>query len=399
MSDHFSYLYDDNESDFFQKQANAVADEALPRADEIVKTASPVSREAYSLEKMASRLEQDLFIVKTAGDSGFNMGAQSRASSYMTKFAERMDIEEDVAEVVFDRFMAGAIEHDLGIVRDELYKLADDESRPWVDSEIAAAGIDLVEAAQMEKAACVAGIAKAIRASKGLGAAARVKAVASAPRRSVREWRAGRAGAKRSKANVRLQKAQKKLETMKTRATAATVKAGKLPAGLRRDVGPGVAGRTKRRVDKATAKVQKRESQLEKAKIKHIDRKDIAQGKAPRSKQAPVETKPTTGTKQTDDITRKKTEQTAKDKSVQDDLKETTKTPKNSKNQAAESDAPGGAGGDATLGSSYKKMRDGGWGSLSGAEKQKLINAGLAGVVGHRVVMGQGAVTGGKGII
>lgn len=44
-------------------------------------------------------------------------------------------------------------------------------------------------------------------------------------------------------------------------------------------------------------------------------------------------------------------------------------------------------------------MRDTGWGSLSGDEKQKLINAGLAGVVGHRVVMGKGALTGGEGII
>jgi hypothetical protein len=53
----------------------------------------------------------------------------------------------------------------------------------------------------------------------------------------------------------------------------------------------------------------------------------------------------------------------------------------------------------ATLKSSWTKLRDGGWKSLDGAEKQKLINAGLATVVGGRVILGKGILTGGEGII
>jgi hypothetical protein len=52
-----------------------------------------------------------------------------------------------------------------------------------------------------------------------------------------------------------------------------------------------------------------------------------------------------------------------------------------------------------TLKGSWEKMRDGGWKSLSGEEKQKLINAGVATVVGGRVITGHGILTGGEGII
>jgi hypothetical protein len=409
MSDHFSYLYDEDNADFFQKEACASADAQLPRADEIVKTAAPASYDAYSMEKIASRIDQDIFIIKTAGEAGINMGAQARADGYLHNLFNEQEFEPEFAAAIFDKVAGEAISHDLEVARADLYKIADEQYHPWIDSEIAAVGMELATAAQLDKeAGLFSSVGKALKGgftkTKGMGFKARARGVGSAPSRGFKNWRADRAGIKRTRATERLGKAQKKLETIKAKATAASLKASKLPAGLRRSVNPGIEARGAKRIAKGESRVAKRQAKADKAVAKHKDKKDIAQGKPARSTTKPdVEAKPSSTTQQTNDIKTRKEKQTAKDKEVADDLK--NKNDKAGKpdadgkpNSAAAENAAGDAA-DVTLGSAYTKMRDKGWGAMSGAEKQKLINAGLAGVVGHRVVMGKGVLTGGDGIV
>lgn len=301
MSDHFSYLYKDNEAAFFQKEACDAADKVIPRANEIVKTASQASRDAYTLEKVASRIDQDIFIIKTAGESGFNFGAQRRALGYMNNLLERVDMDPETAEEIFDKVAAEAISHDLDVVRAELYKMAGEEHHPWIDSQIASAGIDLVKAAELEKEALnpfklmkgTFGAAKTgLKATKGLGGMARVKAVTSAPGRAWRTARVEGAAASKLKAGEKLLKAKGKLSAAEAAAAAAASKLKKLPLGLQSSVGPGIAKRTGRAVEKATSKVEQRSAKLDSASSKLKDRRAIERGKTPPSQAAAGQTSP-----------------------------------------------------------------------------------------------------------
>jgi len=418
MTNHFSYLYEDDEKDFFQDLAKEAAEAELPRANvPVVKTASAKSSNVNGFEKVASRLENDLFIVKTAGPSGICLGAVRRGLGHFDNIINQVDMDAEQAAELFDKVAAETIQHDLEIARAELYKLGGEEYSEWIDDEIRGAGLELVKAAELDKEALL-GLARTFRAAKtgleatkGLGFAARTKSVMGAPRRAWNARRVEVANAARDTAKVRLGKAEKQLEGVQAKAVAEQKKLSRLPAGLRAQVGPGITARSERAVQKATGQVEKRTGQLEKARTKHIDRKDIQQGKAPRSKQPKVEaepTKPAAGTapepsaaaQQRDKLQRnQEMSEVERQRSAEQAGNAAKGTEAGGKGESRAAASEGAAGEGATLKGSYEKMRDQGWGSLSGAEKQKLINAGLATVVGHRVILGKGLVTGGEGLI
>jgi hypothetical protein len=401
MTDHFAYLYNDDEQEFFQKIACDIADEGTPSAaTPMVKTAS--SPEVMTFEKVASRFDQDMFIIKTAGPSGFNLGAIRRGMAHFDFTVENVDMEDDQVVEMFDKIAAETIQHDLEVCRQALYKLGGEEYKEWVDAEIAAAGLELVKAASMDKEALIGlmraarGIKGALKATKGLGFATRAKAVARAPGQAWKGWRAERAVAKSGKAAKRLAKAEGKLEGLRAREVARIEKAHAIKdpairAGVTKDVGESAAAK----LQKARANVEKHQAKMQKATGR-------AEAATARAEGRPVpQTQPSSPQQALDQKTsRTQTQTELERKRGATEAEKATKTPETKPAPAdkAELAAAEGAEG-VTLKGSYTKMRDQGWGALSGAEKQKLINAGLAGVVGHRVLTGHGVLTGGEGIV
>ena len=169
MTDHFAYLYNDDEQDFFQKIACDIADEGIPSASEpMVKQASNAEPEVYSFEKVASRLDNDLFILKTAGECGIGVGMSKRASVYVDHILDECPMAPEEFEAWFDKVASTAIETDLSAAREELYKLAgsDVHLRGAVDDEIAFVGFHMAKLAQMEKEAIGAALRALFAAGK-----------------------------------------------------------------------------------------------------------------------------------------------------------------------------------------------------------------------------------------
>jgi len=303
---------------------------------------------------------------------------------------------------MFDKIAAETIQHDLEVCRQELYKLGGEEYREWVDAEIAAAGLELVKTAAMDKEALIGimralrGMGGALKATKGLGAATRAKAVLRAPGQAWHGWRAERAVAKSGKAAKRLAKAESKLKGVQQAQVARFQQAHKIkdPA-----VRSGVMGDVKAQ---SAAKIQKAKAKVEKAQAKVQTTGQRAEAATARAEGRPVPPTQKPATKQQSlDQKNRETQTDLERQRGASDAERAAKEPPGTKPAPAanpELAAAEGAEG-ITLKGSYTKMRDQGWGALSGAEKQKLINAGLAGVVGHRVLTGHGVLTGGEGIV
>lgn len=398
MTDHFAYLLEDETADFFQKEACIIADSQMST---MTKTASrEASRESYSFEKISSRVDGDLFMLKTAGPCGIAMGMSKRASSYFDHILDESNLDADEIDVIFDKIASESISVDLSAAREELYKLAggDSELLAAIDEEIGFVGFNMAKLATIEKEAIIA-------AAKALMAAGRssTKALAGRGVRAVKKGvRAAPSVAKKG-ITAPLRAAAKASRSIASKARQARLGlAERRLKGIGRGLKSGFAVK-----GTAGSKAFRKSLQESRGKeLAHVGKlmKNPKYQAAATTKRTAV--KATTANRKAGQITQsqKRQSQTATRtkkgltaakgaaKAPAKTPQPATKTPQTPTKTVAE-------GAKVKLGDAAKKMRDQGWGSLSGDEKQKLINAGLAGVVGHRVVMGKGAVTGGEGIV
>lgn len=111
MSKHFSYLVDDESADFFQKTAFQEAGVAPARAapPEMSKQAAFTSE----FEKVASRLDRDIGIIKSAGQCGLNGGMVKRAAAYLDAVASNSNLSADEFGEIFEKVAGEAIQTDL----------------------------------------------------------------------------------------------------------------------------------------------------------------------------------------------------------------------------------------------------------------------------------------------
>jgi hypothetical protein len=141
MNKHFDYLMKDESEDFFQKVAfrEAGIAPARPAPHEMAKQASAMS----SFEKVASRLDRDMGILKQAGAYGRNFGMYKRAGAYMEVILTNANLSPEEFGAVFDKVAASAIETDLQQCWDEISPGCPDSHLGWLESEFAKIGFNL----------------------------------------------------------------------------------------------------------------------------------------------------------------------------------------------------------------------------------------------------------------
>lgn len=400
MSKHFNYLLDDESADFFQKFACDAAESEMPKATDIVKEAAAPMPALEGFEKVAARVDLDISILKEAGETGFSLGMVKRASLYIEKVLDEHPMSEEQFSPWFDKIAAAAIEADLATVRADLEKLADGEYQDFINAEIAAAGIDLVMAANFEKEAIAPliraarllpkALSRGAKGAKGLGFRARLDAVKAAPGRAMRGARAEQAAIQRAKAQSRLTKAEGKFQAAKAKHVPMLQAAARLPGATRQAVMPGVksraaagVGKAKGKLDKATRKVNEAEKRLTQAR------------EATKGPRAPTKDVPAIGKATSQPSAKGSTPRDAVQKSPTKALEEA--------GSAATKKSPPPIPEDAKKPPGFmevaQKAMGKGWGSLTPKERIKMIQSGAGAAVGYRALTGHGALTGGEGIV
>jgi hypothetical protein len=182
MNKHFSYLLDEPAQDFFMKAAGDAAERiygisaADPAPMEKKASAPPKS----SFEKVASRLDRDLGILKTAGSCGWDLGMCKRADAYVDVLLSNCHLSPDEFGELFDKIAAESIQTDLEAAYRQSCSGLEAELHPMVERHLAKLGYDLAGIAMMEKEAfagrLIAGAGKMLgkwRGGRGMGYAAR----------------------------------------------------------------------------------------------------------------------------------------------------------------------------------------------------------------------------------
>jgi len=455
MNKHFAYLTQHDDADFFQKVANEQAEASRPMASQtLMKTAMENMLEGATFEKVAARLDRDIGILKIAGPCGMSMGMQKRAGAYIDQLLEQCEMTEEEFSHVFDKVAGEAIYADLVAASGHLADGLDPSHIPWLRGEMAKIGRDLTEHALMEKEAFLGALIRAggaaIKGIAGGGArrAAAGVAGATAPARMGAKMLAAdakaaiggqvakaRIGAKMlgqdAKALAGKIKAPFTAEGRIARGKASLAKTQAAAAKLR-ELGAAKPGMIADARQSAAASLDKSVVK-QKAKVDGLVAKSTAPAKAPESPKAPSSTR-AGGSAPAEAPAARAAAAKAGNPGAADAAAKAGKRPAGAAAPKAKAENPfanlttgkpkrgdgldvtdpgmgksspaAGAGlnaasttGNATFKGSWEKFRDGGWKSLSGAEKQKLINAGAVAVVGGRVVTGQGMITGGDGII
>lgn len=365
VSDHFSYLTE-TDFEFFQKTACEKVDEE--------RGLKKVARATFDV-----RVERDLHIIKTAGVCGLSFGAVERADAYIDRLLRTPDDLPEHFPETFDKIAATAIEADLGAAREQLYKLADEDLQPMADADLALIGLDLVDAYQMEKEALL-GIMRAGRAArkgfaatKGLGVGARLRSVASAPRRAFESWKTERGVAK-------VRKAQQKAGVAATRLQKAQAIAD--PA-VRAQAVSGAQKTLKGR--QATLQSQRQALKEHQVGMHRSRQKTLGTKPAPTSMAAQRPAAP---------VPKPEKPAVVKDKKKKKGADE----PANSSAAGAADDAAEGGWGSDVM-DAISAARNRGIGALTPAQRSRLLEAGAATLVGGRLVLGQGLVTGGEGLV
>jgi hypothetical protein len=173
MNKHFSYLLEDDAGDFFQKtscqQAERVDKVRVPRPEPEVfqKQAS----EESGFEKVANRLSSDLYIIKTAGVCGMDLGMSKRACAYVDRVMADVEMTEEEFDFFFDKVAAESILIDIEAARNQIGELVDFDkvAMQTIDYELAFVGYQMSKLAEMEKEAFLAG-AKALLSAGRAGA-------------------------------------------------------------------------------------------------------------------------------------------------------------------------------------------------------------------------------------
>jgi hypothetical protein len=451
VKDHFSYLLTDESNDFFQKIAVEEATSSIRATTQVtgsmVKKAAAGSVSAF--EKVASRLDRDLGMLKHAGACGVNAGMQKRANAYMNVLVSETELTCEEYGQIFDKVASEAIEVDLAAARDQLCADQPAEFHYLVDEVLLKIGHELVELALMEKEAgklsflkklvgkvapvvtgggnVRAGLAGAGKMLAGKGGRVlqeaghkiqKAKHWAGTPVRKLQKWREGRI----TSAPTKLQAKIDKLTPMA------------VPGTAKGDVATGMKGSFEKQKVKAEAKrrsfLDKKEKKLDagwddgvkttatpggqrsaptatgEKKIQQSeqsrqtgasDAAAAAQPKAPKAPEAPKgpgESGPIPISSHPNHPSNKGTGTDGpapKVKAEPDAGSSMTNIP---------ASPPGGAEGKSEgFMSSWKKLSEGGWKGLNPAEKGTLIRGGVTAAMVGRAVTGHGVVTGGEGLI
>ena len=384
MNKHFAYLVDDNDSEFFQKLACDEAERSITVPATTPQLEVEKIAAATEMQKVAARADLDIQIIKTAGQSGFNFGTISRSLDYIDGLIYKDRLDDENAGDLFDKVAASAIDHDLSIVHSHLLKLAGEEFRPWVDQVVAAAGADLVKAAAMDKEALI-GVVRALKAAhgafkatKGLGAATRIKAAVKAPGQSFKKWRTQAAVAKRGKAASKLRRAVGKAE-MARGAQEAKIRAAKgiKDTAVRRSVLPGVEAKAQSTAAKKGAKISKAQEGMAGRQAKLEKRQAIEAGGKP------AETVGARAQKQTAEVSKTKNIAAEGGRS-----QAATKAGQAAKKKETTIDKDKLEGAEATYGGSLAKLRDKGWKNLSPDERNKVLQAGAGAYIAKETLTG-----------
>ena len=440
MSQHFDYLLDDASRTFFQKVAEERA--AVPgRRDRAGSAAAarPTEKTASArsaIEKLAGEIETDLYILRSAGPIGCNLGMTKRALAHLGRLADdpRIVAHPGVVPDLFDKVAAAAVDADLEAATAQLCALAPAGDQGRVRAELAKIARELVVgmvAAQQEitKVAAglgLAGLGRAGRIAETLrGAESAARGVAGAAEgglaRLGRQWRA------RSALNARSQVSQIGKEIEGTRAARQGIEASRgqmKPQQFAQEVG----------ANKAVAAGQ--QQQYARAQAAYAGRRGAAVAKspaagavqaptaaAPRSAGAPTPTPatprptptptaappprtsapaPSTASSARSEAERKFSKVTGgKFDAAKPAKGPQAPQPTPPKESGAEADAgarspegeenEGGSAMDA-----LKKLHTSGWSSLKPHEKNKLITGGVGIVGAHRLLTGRDLISGDK---
>jgi len=432
MNKHFAYLIQHDDADFFQKVANEQAEARRPIASQsIMKTAMQNLLEGATFEKIASRLDRDIGILKSAGESGMNCGMQKRAAAYMSQLNEQCELSGKQYAQIFDKVAGAAILGDMQAAYDHISDSIDPSLHPWLKNEIQKVGFDLSRQAAMEKKAItLPGVGELLSGEIKAGlSGARAIRLGSAEAAAI-----AKATARETAAAARVAKGGEKLKAIEETALEAEANRLKGLKPTKGSVGEAFRGSqlAKNMKAQADAPAQLSKLQAEAARLKAFKPDPGHQAAFHASQTAKNDAaiaalspkpKPATPPKAVAPKPPKapKVDTAAPKADAVKAEADAARAAKPAEAPAAESPAPkekptkaegdvvdeaegglnakGGDAGDVTLKGSWGKFRDGGWKSLSGDEKQKLINAGAVAIVGGRVVTGHGIVTGGQGII
>jgi len=170
MSKHFSYLVDDESGTFFQKVAAQEAGIAPARAapPEMEKQASFASE----FEKVASRLDQHMGIIKAAGQCGLNGGMEKRAGAYLDALLNKTSLSPGEFSDIFDKVAAEAIQVDLEAAYAQACSNLPVEYHGEAEQILMKCGSELVKLSQIEKEAIAAFLGRVGKwVSKGRGVA------------------------------------------------------------------------------------------------------------------------------------------------------------------------------------------------------------------------------------
>lgn len=409
MNKHFAYLFEDDQNEFFQKAAEEEAQSVVAKAMAITK--APIGlleKQANSpFEKLASRIDQDLYILKTAGSCGTNLGMIKRAEAYVDRLFLNDDrvFTEDEFDILFDKIATAAILADIESAKEELKKEAAPELHRVIDREVNTIGQDLVRFSHMEKEAfgaaarAIGGLVSKVgpraaargAASAGAkgatrGAIAGGKSVGralSAPFRAVgsavggtvskiRDARLRKATSDFSKVRSRMQAAQsiKNPDVKKGVMDSLTKQRAAADKKLSQRVDAGWGGEKfnpKKYKKKNPAAATQKATELKTIKGEsgrsRAQQEAAAAAKPAKAPEPPP--KPSTAAGAADDVA------------------------------MAAKDAPA----KTTVSEAWKAFQEKGWKGLSPTEKNKLMQAGAGGLVGYRALTGSGALTGGEGLI
>lgn len=159
---HFDYLLKDDERTFFQGVAEAQAISEMPKvasrvALRTVKTAAPTPQNSF--EKLASRIDQDIKIIKMAGLRGRGLGTCERAERYLSKLAYDQGLSAQQYAVVFMKVAVAALDSDFEEIRAHSRLEAPPELYAEFDAELGKIASETLEML-MDECSFVTGISK-----------------------------------------------------------------------------------------------------------------------------------------------------------------------------------------------------------------------------------------------
>lgn len=420
MNRHFDFLFTDQSEEFFQKfaMADVGIPATIPAPVAMTKTASAKT----GFEKMASRLDRDLGILKTAGQCGTGFGMCKRADAYIRVLLSNVNLTPAEFGEVFDKVAGEAIDTDLNESWVELSAECPEELHPWLEHELTKLARGMVQDAMMEKEAIVFGLlarggAKLLSGvSKVRAGAAGVKAVVkSIPGRGVASVSSVRGALGAKGASSQMKNIQSRISAIKGTGVYQRAARKNLQAQFAKQHAR--KGRALRRQSAADEKLR---SYGDKGfTLKPAERKFIGL-KGPKSAQPGAPAGTTMAGKpppKLDDIAAAKQKQTAataekaqaelrvlqggkgKGKGTGTDGPAPKSAPKpdSTKTTDLPASAPDAVKADPKLGESWKKMTAGK--PLTPEERGGLISAGIKAAIGYRLLTGKGAVTGGEGVI